>query len=439
MFGRAKSCILLFLFGAPAHQDIWDLKPEAPAESAASSSRSPAACRALRSANTSRGSPGWRTGFALVRSVQHPDNTHTVAMHYMLTGQPPCAAQHQPAEPADGLSHASARWCSTSRPGEGRLPRRHQPERAGQPGVGQQPHLPRLLRRLPRAARTTRCSSPHDPSARRLPPVPAGRRGRRAGSPSRRGAAGRASTPAAGCSTAAARARLRRDTTSRPSTWSRRRAARGRSTCRARADRARATATAAAPFGQGCLLARRLVEAGVPLVTVNWARDDAFWDTHANNFNLLKNSLLPPFDRGFSALLDDLRPARPARRDAGRLPGRVRPHAEDQRAAPAATTGRRATRWCWPAAASAAGRCYGASDRMAAYPATAPVYARRPGGDDLPRAGHRPPPGTARQPGPAALPHHRPSAGGAVVVGSDRHSSGSSSLIQRLIHQPQTM
>src|SRR5262249_9563900 len=44
-------------------------------------------------------------------------------------------------------------------------------------------------------------------------------------------------------------------------------------------------------FGQGCLLARRLVEAGVRLVTVNWARDDAFWDTHADNFRLLKNSL----------------------------------------------------------------------------------------------------------------------------------------------------
>src|SRR5215472_4692629 len=30
--GRAKSCILCFLFGAPAHQDVWDLKPTAPAE-----------------------------------------------------------------------------------------------------------------------------------------------------------------------------------------------------------------------------------------------------------------------------------------------------------------------------------------------------------------------------------------------------------------------
>src|SRR5262249_44460480 len=59
-------------------------------------------------------------------------------------------------------------------------------------------------------------------------------------------------------------------------------------------------------FGQGLLLARRLVEAGVALVTVNWARDDAFWDTHSNNFHLLKNRLLPPFDQGLSALLDDL-------------------------------------------------------------------------------------------------------------------------------------
>src|SRR6266545_74550 len=31
-FGRAKSCIVVFLFGAPAHQDIWDLKPDAPSQ-----------------------------------------------------------------------------------------------------------------------------------------------------------------------------------------------------------------------------------------------------------------------------------------------------------------------------------------------------------------------------------------------------------------------
>src|SRR5947209_19799293 len=31
-FGRARSCIFAFLFGAPAHQDVWDLKPDAPRE-----------------------------------------------------------------------------------------------------------------------------------------------------------------------------------------------------------------------------------------------------------------------------------------------------------------------------------------------------------------------------------------------------------------------
>src|SRR5262249_47943200 len=60
------------------------------------------------------------------------------------------------------------------------------------------------------------------------------------------------------------------------------------------------------PFGQGCLLARRLVERGVSLVTVNWERDDAYWDTHKNNFIDLKATLCPNFDRGLSALLDDL-------------------------------------------------------------------------------------------------------------------------------------
>ncbi|MBY0524016.1 MAG: DUF1501 domain-containing protein [Gemmataceae bacterium] len=63
-------------------------------------------------------------------------------------------------------------------------------------------------------------------------------------------------------------------------------------------------------FGQSCLLARRLVESGVKLVSVFSANagkipQDA-WDTHSNNFKHLKNTMLPPFDRGVSALLDDL-------------------------------------------------------------------------------------------------------------------------------------
>jgi hypothetical protein len=70
--------------------------------------------------------------------------------------------------------------------------------------------------------------------------------------------------------------------------------------------------------GQACLLARRLVEAGVPLITVMWnysnrgqdkqpdSTEAYGWDTHNDIFEALKLHLLPRFDEGFSALLEDL-------------------------------------------------------------------------------------------------------------------------------------
>src|SRR2546423_3978256 len=69
---------------------------------------------------------------------------------------------------------------------------------------------------------------------------------------------------------------------------------------------------------QACLLAGRLVEAGVPFVTVNWClsnrgqdkapgRTDAYgWDTHNDIFEALKEHLLPRFDQTLAALLGDL-------------------------------------------------------------------------------------------------------------------------------------
>ncbi len=58
-------------------------------------------------------------------------------------------------------------------------------------------------------------------------------------------------------------------------------------------------------FGQSLLLARRLVQAGVPMIQANMGKVQ-YWDSHGNNFGRLKNDLLPPLDRGVSALLDDL-------------------------------------------------------------------------------------------------------------------------------------
>ena len=55
-------------------------------------------------------------------------------------------------------------------------------------------------------------------------------------------------------------------------------------------------------FGQSCLLARRLIEAGVRYVTVGMPG----WDTHTDNFRDLKNKLLPVLDMAYAALLQDL-------------------------------------------------------------------------------------------------------------------------------------
>jgi hypothetical protein len=65
------------------------------------------------------------------------------------------------------------------------------------------------------------------------------------------------------------------------------------------------------PHGQSVLQARRLIERGVPLVTVFWPNDgiknvSVYWDTHSRNFLDLKQRLMPVADQAFSALLDDL-------------------------------------------------------------------------------------------------------------------------------------
>ena len=66
-------------------------------------------------------------------------------------------------------------------------------------------------------------------------------------------------------------------------------------------------------FGQSVLLARRLVEAGVRLVQVNWPRDpgdentsNPMWDTHQNNAGRVRDSLCPQFDRTFATFIADM-------------------------------------------------------------------------------------------------------------------------------------
>ncbi|MFN0198847.1 MAG: DUF1501 domain-containing protein [Planctomycetaceae bacterium] len=68
----------------------------------------------------------------------------------------------------------------------------------------------------------------------------------------------------------------------------------------------------ATAVGQSLLMARRLVEAGVSLITVNWQDEtktdgvNTCWDTHQNNFSKLTNLLCPIFDRAYTAFIEDL-------------------------------------------------------------------------------------------------------------------------------------
>jgi uncharacterized protein (DUF1501 family) len=66
-------------------------------------------------------------------------------------------------------------------------------------------------------------------------------------------------------------------------------------------------------FGSTTLLARRLVERGVQFVNVSWDNfskrfdvSKAAWDTHENNFPMLRKTLLPNFDQTYSAFIEDL-------------------------------------------------------------------------------------------------------------------------------------
>jgi hypothetical protein len=121
-------------------------------------------------------------------------------------------------------------------------------------------------------------------------------------------------------------------------------------------------------FGQRCLLARRLAEAGVPMTNVSYCHTPSgSWDTHGNNFRSMRDSLGPTFDAAFSALVEDLATRGMldetlviATAEFGRTPAINR------------NAGRDHWPWVYSIAMAGAGirpgTVYGASDASAAYP-----------------------------------------------------------------------
>ena len=137
------------------------------------------------------------------------------------------------------------------------------------------------------------------------------------------------------------------------------------------------------------LAARRLVEAGVPFITVFWrgnpeklhkkCASGGGWDTHGNNFNCLKEDLLPEFDRCFSALNEDLA-------NRGLLDETLvlvtsemgrQPKIGDRRSGGVKGAGRDHWTHCLTDVLAGGGvrggQVFGSSDRFAEYPANKPV------------------------------------------------------------------
>ncbi len=138
------------------------------------------------------------------------------------------------------------------------------------------------------------------------------------------------------------------------------------------------------------LLARRLVEAEVPFVTVFWKGDHEVdrlcssgggWDTHGNNFTCLKDRLLPEFERPFSALLDDLHQRGLLEETLVLVSSEMgrKPRIGDPRSGGVNGAGRdhwtRSMSILMAGGGIQGGQAYGSSDRRAEYPFDNPVAA----------------------------------------------------------------
>ena len=374
-FGRAKRCLLLFLMGGPPQIDTFDPKPAAPAE--VRGELSPIATRVpgLLFSELFPKLAQQAHRLCVVRSVTHDDRVHTSAGYTMLTGR------RHPAANADGVGPRPA---ATDYPHWGSLLSRIRPATSGAPVFAV---LPEVIK---------------DANVNEVPGQGAGFLGRRFdpfridGDPK----SGQFQPPDILLPEDVTATRLaERRVLSGRLDAAYRAADRGTSETSLDAFREQALNLLSAPairhafalgreqpavraaygphlFGQGCLLARRLLEAGVRLATVYWhyegPDDSPVWDTHENNFPHLKNRLAPPTDAAVSALLNDLA-------SRGLLDETLVIVMGEFGRSPRINS--KGGREHWPQVQSillagagiAAGTVYGASDRHGGLPAESPV------------------------------------------------------------------
>jgi hypothetical protein len=370
-FARAKACIIIFNYGGPSHLDILDLKPDAPPEIRGEFKPAATSVPGIAISEHLPQLGKLANLYAVVRSVSHRDNDHAIGTYLAMTGyshpkhdilgiEPPASPLDMPA-----MGSVVSKVRRMARPvfpyvtlGDLRHLGNHDSmgQLAGCLGRVHDPFTVPFVRPLTETLDLAEVLSVlGNVDGRRV-------QGRRQllEQISRRTAALEETATVRNVDGFARRAyellaspacRDAFDLTREPDT------------VRERYGRA--------PFGQNCLLARRLVEAGVPMVTLNsFAKRD--WDTHSNNFQELKRTLLPPTDQGFSALLVDLESRGLLKEtlvvwmgDMGRTP-RINPGA-----------GRDHWSFCYSILVAGGGirggQVHGASDRRGAYPSVNPV------------------------------------------------------------------
>ncbi len=306
-FGRARSCILLFLMGGPPQHSTWDPKPDAPAEVRGDFRPIATAVPGISISELLPRTAQVADKVCILRAVSTGDNAHSSSGYYMLTGrphQPKNFENANPGAPNDAPSMGAV-VRRIGKPGGAVPPAVTLPHRifntdgsvwpgqdAGFLGRACDPWL--LNARLSGEGSTIQeIALPADIDQIRL-----GHRRELLASLQRRLDA----LPSVGTFDAQERQAFELLGSSQT-----RRAFRLEDEPAASRER-----YGDSPFGRGVLLARRLVEAGVRLVQVNWYRGpdeppaNPCWDSHSQESARLRNVLVPPTDRAYSALIEDL-------------------------------------------------------------------------------------------------------------------------------------
>ena len=370
---RAKACIFLFMWGGPSQLDTFDLKPNAPAEIRGQFNPIPTKVPGMQICEHFTQLAGLTDKISIIRSLCHDDPAHLSSGHATLTGHAAPVIKSDADPPSSKDSPHLGALLSRLKPNDSGMPpfvsmpwKAYHPaapggEAPGQHGGWMGSAYDSLLLtgdlNLP-AWQPQGLGLPADMSVDRL---------------SSRVELLRVLDAQRGALEQANQTSAFRHHQARALGWV------GSEKVRQAFDLSRESDTTRERYGrnihgQCVLMARRLVEHGVPLVSVNWHNDGKnFWDTHGNNFNRLKNDLIPPADRALAALLTDLE-------DRGMLDETLVAWVGEFGRRPQITANN-AGREHWPFCYSGIlagggirrGFVYGSSDARGAYPASDPV------------------------------------------------------------------